>query len=452
MVLDTLGDALKNVFKKLTGSVHISEKLLDEIIKEIQRALLSSDVNVQFVFRLTKTIKERGLNEQPPTGVTPKEHIIKIVYEELVTLFGKEKKGITITKEKNKPFIIMLVGLFGAGKTTTIGKLAKYYAQRGNKVAVVGLDVHRPAAHLQLQQIAEKLSIDSYVDGKQKDPLKLWKANEKTLQSYDVVLVDTAGRDALSKDLVKEISSVSKTIQPQETLLVLSADIGQAAEKQATMFHESCNVTGVIISKLDGTAKGGGSLSACAVTGAPIVFIGVGERPEDIEVFNPEGFVGRLLGLGDLETLLEKARGLVNEEDAEDLKKRMLKGDFNLLDLYEQMSTMKKMGPLNKIAEMIPGMGGMNIPKEMLEGQQDKMDSWKFILDSCTQQELEEPELIGRQRLERIAEGSGQSITDIRGLLKQYKQSKKIMKMMKGENPEKLMKKFSGAGQKIKFK
>jgi len=448
MVLDNLGDALKGVFKKITGSVFISERLIDEIVREIQRALLSADVNVKLVFDLSKQIKKRALDEKHPAGVTPKEYVVKIVYEELVNFFGKEKKGIEI--KKGEQFRIMMVGLFGAGKTTTIGKLAKYYSNRGNKVAVVGLDVHRPAAHLQLKQIADGLKIDSYVDAKEKNPVKLYKKFEKDLKKYDLVIVDTAGRDALSDDLVKEISDVGKIVNPNETLLVISADIGQAASKQAEMFHDACGVTGVVVSKLDGTAKGGGSLSACAVTGAPIKFIGIGERPEDIEVFNPEGFVGRLLGLGDLEALLEKAKGLVDEGKAEEMSRKMLEGDFNLIDLQEQMQAMKKMGPLNKIAEMIPGMGGMKIPKEMLEGQDDKMDSWKFIMDSCTKEELEHPELIGRDRIERIAKGSGRDIADIRILLKQYKQSKKLMKMMKGQDPAKLMKKMGG--QKFKFK
>ncbi len=450
MVLDNLGGALKDVFKKITGSVYISERLIDEIVKEIQRALLGSDVNVQLVFELTNSIKKRALDEKAPTGVTPKEHVVKIVYEELVKFFGTEKKGV-ILDEKKKPFFIMLVGLFGAGKTTTIGKLAKYYSNRGKKVAVVGLDVHRPAAHLQLKQLAEKMKIDSYGDGKQKDPIKLWNSFKKDLNDYDLVLVDTAGRDALSDDLVEEISKVHKMISPDEILLVLSADMGQASQKQAEMFHESCGVTGIVVSKLDGTAKGGGSLSACAVTGAPIKFIGVGERPEDIEEFNPEGFVGRLLGLGDLEALLEKAKGAMDESQAEEMSKKFLKGEFNLIDMYDQMKAMKKMGPLTKVMEMIPGMSGANIPKGVLEGQQDKMDSWKIILDSCTKEELENPEIIGRNRIERIARGSGRDITDIRELLKQYKQSKKMMKMMKGKNPEKMMKKFGKAGMNLKF-
>jgi signal recognition particle subunit SRP54 len=444
MVLDNLGGALKDVFKKLTGSVFVSERLIDEIVREIQRALLSADVNVKLVFELTKRIKERALEEKPKGGITPKENVTRIVYEELVRFFGQEKKGVEVVKKKGVPFKIMMVGLFGTGKTTTIGKLAKYYSNRGNKVAVIGLDVHRPAAHLQLKQIADSLKIDSFVDGDLKDAVKVWKKFEKDLKKYDLVIIDTAGRDALSDDLVKEIKGVSKVVKPDEVLLVISADIGQTAYDQAKMFHESCNVTGVVVSKLDGTAKGGGSLSACAATGAGIKFIGVGERPEDLEVFNPEGFVGRLLGLGDLEALLEKARGAVDEKVAKDLSKKLLKGEFNFIDMYNQLKAMKKMGSLSKIMEMIPGMGGMKIPKDALDVQQDKVDNWKFILDSCTKEELEDPDIITRDRVERLASGSGREVKEVRELLKQYKQSKKVLKMMKGKNPEKMMKKFGG--------
>jgi signal recognition particle subunit SRP54 len=339
----------------------------------------------------------------------------------------------------------MMVGLFGSGKTTSISKLAKYYLNRGFKVASVGLDVHRPAAPEQLRQLSEGLGMDCFILPGEKNALKIYKKFEKEFSKYDLLLVDTAGRDALSEDLVKEIKDLNNYIKPDEKLLVISADIGQSAQKQAMSFHESCGVTGVFVTKLDGTAKGGGALSACSATQAPIKFIGVGEKPEDIEVFNPKGFVGRLLGMGDLEALLEKASQAIDQETAEDLGKRMLKGDFNFLDLYEQMEAMGKMGSLSKLVDLIPGMGGMNIPKDMLKGQEGKLKKWKIIMQSCTKEELEEPELLTRDRIDRIATGSGTSVKGVRELLKQYKQSKKMMKMMKGsEDPTKLMKKMKG--------
>ncbi len=440
MVLEALGDNLKKTLKKIASALFVNERLIDELVKDMQRALLQADVNVKLVFELTKKIKERALNEKPPAGVSQREYIVKIVYEELVRFFGEERKGIEIGKKKS--FVVMLIGLYGSGKTTTSAKLAKYYSTRGFKIATVGLDVHRPAAPTQLKMVSDAVHVDCYITPGEKNPLKIWKQYESKLKGYDMVIVDTAGRDALSKDLIKEIEDVSKTINADEKLLVISADIGQAALQQATQFHKSCGITGVVVTKLDGTARGGGSLSACSATGAPIKFIGSGEKMEDLEVFNPEGFVGRLLGMGDLQSLLEKAEQAISVEDAETISKRMMSGEFNFLDLYEQLQAMKKMGPLTKVIEMIPGFGGMKIPKEMLEVQDEKLKMWKYILDSMTKNELEHPELLERGRIERIAKGSGCQVKDVRELIKQYNQSKKVMKMMKGKNPEKLMKQF----------
>jgi signal recognition particle subunit SRP54 len=444
MVLDKLGSSLKQTLAKVAKSMFVDERIVNELVKDIQRALLQSDVNVKLVFELTKSIKKRALDEKPPGAVTQREYLVTIVYEELVKFLGGEKNEIKVDKTK-KPFKIMMVGLFGSGKTTSISKLAKYYLNRGFKVASVGLDVHRPAAPEQLRQLSEGLGMDCFILPGEKNALKIYKKFEKEFSKYDLLLVDTAGRDALSEDLVKEIKDLNNYIKPDEKLLVISADIGQSAQKQAMSFHESCGVTGVFVTKLDGTAKGGGALSACSATQAPIKFIGVGEKPEDIEVFNPKGFVGRLLGMGDLEALLEKASQAIDQETAEDLGKRMLKGDFNFLDLYEQMEAMGKMGSLSKLVDLIPGMGGMNIPKDMLKGQEGKLKKWKIIMQSCTKEELEEPELLTRDRIDRIATGSGTSVKGVRELLKQYKQSKKMMKMMKGsEDPTKLMKKMKG--------
>jgi len=422
MVLDKLGDSLKNTLSKIAKSMFVDERLISELVKDIQRALLQSDVNVRLVFELTKSIKERALKEKPPSGVTQKEFLVKVVYDELVKFLGGEKNEIKIDK---KPFKIMMVGLFGSGKTTTISKLVKYYANRGVKVCTVGLDVHRPAAPEQLRQLSEKLNVPCFIEKEEKNALKIYKKYEDEINKFDLILVDTAGRDALSEDLITEIKELNDYIKPDEKLLVISADIGQAAQKQAQGFKDSCGVTGVVITKLDGTAKGGGALSACAVTGAPVKFIGVGEKPEDLEIFNPKGFVGRLLGMGDIEALLEKAKDAIDMESAEDLGKKMLKGDFNFLDLYEQMQAMSKMGPLSKIVDMIPGMGGMKIPKDMLEGQEGKLKNWKIIMQSCTKEELENPDVISRHRIDRIATGAGVKIAAVRELLKQYKQSKK---------------------------
>ncbi len=441
MVLDKLGDSLKNTLQKITKSVFVDEKLINELVKDIQRALLQSDTNVKLVFELTSKIKERA-KEKSPTGITQREYLVKIVYEELTNFLGKEAYEIKVEK---KPTKIMMVGLFGSGKTTTTGKLAKYYKKRGFKVAVMATDTWRPAAYDQLKMLAESVGVDFLGIKGEKDPVSIYAAFEDKLPGYDVVIVDTAGRDALSDELIDELTQIHNAVQADEKLLVISADIGQAAQKQAQAFHDTCGVTGVVVTKLEGTAKGGGALSACAVTDAKISFIGIGEKVEDLEVFHPERFVGRLLGMGDIETLLEKAKEVISEESAADMQEKFLKGDFNLVDLYEQMSAMKKMGSFGKIMEMIPGMGQLKMPKDMLNVQEEKLGKWKFAMDSMTQQELEEPDVINAERIDRIASGSGLGVGQIRELLKQYRQSKKMMKMFKGEKDmNKMMKKMKG--------
>jgi len=440
MVLDKLGSSLKNTLAKIAKSVFVDEKLINELVKDIQRALLQADVNVKLVFKLTNSIKERIKKEETPAGLTKREQLINLVYEELVQFLGGERTEIKLTDKK--PFKIMLVGLFGSGKTTTAGKLAKYYQKRGKKVALVGLDVWRPAAKQQLMQLGKKVNAQVFTDLDENDPLKIYEKFSSEYGKYDILIVDTAGRDALNEELIEEITKVNQKVQPDETLLVISADIGQTAQTQAQKFHETCGVTGVVATKMDGTAKAGGALTACAVTDAPIKFIGVGEKLDDLEHFNPKGFVGRLLGMGDLEALLEKASEAMSVEDAADMQEKFLKGEYNLVDLYQQMEAMKKMGSFQKILEMVPGMGQLKLPKDALEVQEGKLKVWKFLMDSCTKFELENPDKITADRVSRIAQGSGTSEKDMRDLLKQYKQSKKMLKMFKGKNPEKMMAKF----------
>ncbi|MBR9693373.1 signal recognition particle protein [Candidatus Woesearchaeota archaeon] len=446
MVLDKLGDALKSSLRKLTGKSFIDEKAVNELVKEIQRSLLQADVNVKLVFEVSNRIKERALSEKAPSGLQKKEFIVNIVYEELVKFLGGDHKPLDL--EGKKPAYVMLVGLFGNGKTTTAGKLGLYYKKRGLKVALVTTDTWRPAAYDQLVQLGKQIEVPVFGIKGEKNPEKIWKKVSPKLKEFDLVIVDTAGRDALSDDLVEELNGINTLVKPHETLLVMAADVGQAAEKQAQMFHDTVKVTGVISTKLDGTAKGGGALTACSVTDAPVRFIGIGEKVEDFEEFKPKGFVGQLLGLGDLEALLDKAKDAIDEDRAEDLGQKFLKGEFNLLDLYEQMQAMKKMGPLNKVMKMIPGMGQMDVPKEMLDVQDGKLTKWRFLMDSMTKEELEEPDSVSGGRLERIATGSGQSISELRQLLKQYKQSKKMVKMFKGAQSEKGMEKMMQKLQK----
>ena len=443
MVLEKLGSSLKTTLQKIAKSIFVDEKLINELVKDIQRALLQADVNVKLVFNLTNSIKERIKKEETPGALTKREHLINIVYEELVKFLGNEKAELKILDKK--PNKIMMVGLFGSGKTTTCGKLAKYFTKRGKRVALLGLDIHRPAAMDQIEQVGKGANVSVFINRKEKNPVKIYNEFKPQLEKYDIVLIDTAGRDALSEDLIEELNQLNKEINPDENLLIISADIGQAAQNQAEKFHETCGITGVIVTKMDGTAKGGGSLTACAVTKAPIKFLGVGEKIDDLEAFNPKGFVGRLLGMGDLEALLEKAKEAITEEDAQDMKKKFLKGEFNLVDLYSQMEAMNKMGPLSKVMEMIPGMGQLKLPKDALKVQEGKLKKWKYAMNSMTKKELEEPDTIDSNRIDRISKGSGVSVSEVRELIKQYRQSRKLVKMMKGsDSPEKLMKKFKG--------
>ncbi len=427
-MLEGLGNALKGTMEKIAKAVFVDDSLLNELVRDIQRSLLQGDVNVKLVFELSERIKERFKKEETPAGLTKKEHLIHILYEELVSLVGGENEPIKIGK---KPFFIMLVGLFGSGKTTTAGKLASWYSKRGFKVALLGLDVYRAAAMDQLEQIASKSLCPVFTDKKEKDSLRIWKEFSRELEKFDVVIIDTAGRDALSKELIDELRRLNKEIKPDERLLVISADIGQAAMEQAKSFREAADITGVIITKMEGTAKGGGALSACSATGAKIKFIGVGEKIDDLEEFKAKNFISRLLGMGDIEALVEKAKDAMSEEKAEDLSKKFLKGDFTLVDLYEQMEALRKMGPLTKVMEMIPGMGSLKMPKELLKVQEDKLKNWRFIMDSFTKEELENPDIMSSGRIERAAHGSGRSTAEVKELLKHYRQSKKIMKSLK---------------------
>jgi signal recognition particle subunit SRP54 len=441
MVLEKLGSSLKDTLSKIAKSVFVDDKLINELVKDIQRALLQSDTNVQLVFDLSQKIKDRAKEKTLP-GLTKKEQLVNIVYEELTNFLGKKTVELKI---KKKPTQIMLVGLFGSGKTTTAGKLAKFYKKRGYKVALIQTDTWRPAAYDQLEQLSMQVGVNFYGIKGEKNPLKIYKKFSSELKKHDVVLVDTAGRDALSKELIAELNELNKLVKPEERLLVISSDLGQAAQNQAEAFHDACEINGVIVTKLEGTAKGGGALSACSVTKAPIKFLGVGEKVDDLELYHPQRFVSRLIGMGDLETLLEKAKEVISEEEAKDLGEKFLKGDFNLIDLYQQMVSLKKMGSLKKLIEMIPGFSQLQLPKEMLDVQEGKLEQWKIAMDSMTKKELEEPDTISADRIDRISHGSGIKVSVIRELLKQYRQSKKMMKMVKGEKDiNKMMKKMKG--------
>src|SRR4030042_220790 len=329
MGLDSLGQSLRNAIKKIANASHVDQKWIKEVVKDIQRALLQADVNVKLVLQMTKELEERALTEKPPAGMSSREHVIKIVYEELVKLIGKPKEIPA------KPQRILMVGLYGQGKTTTAGKLGRELHKRGMKVGLVAADVHRPAAYDQLNTIGKKLNIPVFGDPKEKNAVKIAKKAMREFEGYDVIIIDTSGRHSLEEDLIQEIKDVAKAVDAENKILVLDAQTGQQAGPQAKAFHDAVGLTGVVITKLDGTAKGGGALSAVAETGAPICYIGVGEHLEDIERFDPDRFISRLLGMGDIKSLLEAASEVMDEEKAEEITKKMMSGKFTLKEMYE---------------------------------------------------------------------------------------------------------------------
>ena len=426
MVLDKLGNSLKNTLSKIKNSITVDRNLVEEILKEIQKALLSSDVNVRLVLEVTKQIRKRAIEEKN-NSLNKKEQLITIIYEELAKFLG-DNKEFELKTEQNR---ILLVGLYGQGKTTTSGKLGNYFKTRSKKVALISTDTWRPAAYEQLKQLGKQINIDVFGDPTQKTPEAIYTKFKSELEKYDIIIIDSAGRDFLNKELIQEISNLNKIIQPTDTFLTLGADVGQTAQKQAQMFKQELNISGVIITKMDGTGKGGGALSACSIVEAPVRFIGTGEKIDDFEKFNSKKFVSQLLGMGDIETLLEKAKLAIDEDKAKEMGTRMMSGEFDLNDLYEQMKAMKKMGSMSKIMGMIPGLGGMKIDKNMIGATEEKIKKWKFILDSMTNFEKQNPNEIDISRIKRIAKGSGTEITEIRGLLKQFKQTKKMMNIMK---------------------
>ena len=434
MALEKLGDKLRESLQRLFKATHIDAKLIDQIVSDIKKSLIAADVNIELINKFTETIKRRALAEKSSKLLTAREHTVNIIYDELVKFLGAEAGKLEIEK---KPTKIALQGLFGSGKTTTASKLAKYYKKKGLKVALIQTDTWRPAAFEQLQQLAEKINVPFYGIKGEKDPIKIIKKFEADFDNFNVVILDTAGRDALNNELIKEIKAIKEAFRPDESLLVLSGDIGQTAFKQANTFKDAVGISGLILTKLDGTAKGGGALSACFATGAKVIFIGTGEHIEDFEEYKPKNFVSRLLGMGDLETLLKKAEDIMDKETAEELGKKFLKAEFTLTDVYKQMESVKKLGPLSQVVGMIPGMANA-IPKELLEIQEDKMKNWKYIIDSCTPKERDNPDIIKTSRISRIAKGSGKSEQDVRDLIKQYNQMKKVMKQM--GNPKQLKK------------
>jgi signal recognition particle subunit SRP54 len=422
MVLDKLSESLTGVIKKITNSSFIDEKFVKEVVRDLQRALLTSDVNVKLVMELSKRVEERSIEQKAIAGLTKKEHIIKVVYEELITLLG-EKQEYKIPASTR----VMLIGIQGSGKTTTSVKLAKFFSKKGLRPYLIAADTYRPAAYEQLVQLAEKEGVKVYGEPDAKDAVEIAKAGLKEASQADAVILDTAGRHKSEDELFSEMKKLSEAFKPDEKILVIDSNLGQSAGKQAAAFHEAIGLTGVILTKLDGSAKGGGALSAVSETGVRIKFVGLGEGVKDFEIFDPERFISRILGLGDLRGLMERASGEIDEEKVKD----MLKGDFTFDDLKMQIKSIRNMGPLGNILKMIPGFSMMSMPKETTQMTEDKMDRFLFIIDSMNQKERAEPKVLNASRIIRISRGSGTTKEEVKELMNYHRMMKKTLKGFK---------------------
>jgi signal recognition particle subunit SRP54 len=427
MSIERLGSSLYDALKKVFKASVVDEATVKELARDIQRALLQADVNVKLVFDISKRIEERALKEKVPPGISRREHVIKVVYEELTRFLGE--KPVPIKVEPGKRKIIMLVGIQGSGKTTVAAKLSRYFQKRGLKPAVICADTFRPGAYAQLQQLANRINVPLYGDPKSRDPIKIVNEGLKQFGEKDVVIVDTSGRHKEEQELIKEMKTLEKNIKPDEVMLVVDGTIGQQALIQAKAFNEATPIGSILVTKLDGSARGGGALSAVAATGAPIKFIGTGEKIEDIEAFVPSRFVGRLLGMGDLETLLDKVREaevIVPEKKA----KAILSGKFTLTDMYEQFEAVKGMGTFKKLMKMIPGMS-YNIPDDMLNTAEDRLEKWRVMIQSMTPEEKDNPKIFNASRMKRVARGSGRGEKEVKELLKQYVMMRRMLKTMR---------------------
>ena len=432
MVMENLGSSLRDTLKKLARANRIDEKTLNEVVKDIQRALLSADVNVALVQQLSKRIKERALKEELSGKLNPRQHVINIVYQELVALLGEP---ITVPLTRHT---VILVGLQGSGKTTTTVKLARFFQKKGLKAAVICADTFRPGAYDQLSQLCERIDVAFYGESENTNAVEITAHGIAELKRHDVILVDTAGRHALESDLVLEMKAINDIANADQRFLVLDSGIGQQASEQARAFNAAIGLTGVIVTKLDGTAKGGGALSAVAEVGTGIAFIGTGETIDDFEKFEPDRFISRLLGMGDIKTLVEmiEEEPPIETEEAE----AMLKGDFTLKDMYKQMKAISKMGPLTKIVQMLPlGSLGVDIPDTALQSTKETLERFKVVMDSMTDEELEHPRIIRSSRIKRIARGSGVPSDNVRELLKYHKV---MQRTLKGVRSQKDMQKF----------
>ncbi len=430
-MFESLGDRLQNALHKIKGYGKITEDNISDMMREIRLALLEADVNYQVVKEFTNTVKEKALGEEVQKSIKPGELFVKIVKDELTELLGGESAPLNM---KGNPAILMLVGLQGSGKTTTIGKLANFLRKKhAKKPLLVAGDVYRPAAIDQLKQLGKQLNIEVYDEGKN-DPVEISKhAIEYAKENgYDYVLIDTAGRLHIDDELMEEVKNISLEVKPQEILLVIDSMMGQDAINVINGFNDGLNLTGVILTKLDGDTRGGVALSVRHLTNVPIKFIGISEKLDGLDSFDPERMAGRILGMGDIVALVEKAQDAISEEEAMDAAKKMQSGKYDLEDFLKQMKQIKKLGPLENIIKMLPGAKKMGLNNVNIDPKQ--MAHVEAIILSMTPKERRHPEIIKASRKTRIAKGCGLSVSEVNKLLTQFEEMKKMMKQMANGN------------------
>ncbi len=430
-MFESLGDRLQNALHKIKGYGKITEDNISEMMREIRLALLEADVNYQVVKEFTSKVKEKALGEEVASSINPGDLFVKIVKDELTELLGGESEPLNL---KGNPAILMLVGLQGSGKTTTIAKLANFLRKKHNKKPLlVACDVYRPAAIDQLVQLGKQLNMEVYEEGK-KDPVEIARnaINYAKENKFDYVLVDTAGRLHIDEELMQELENINKEINPQEILLVIDSMMGQDAINVITGFNDQLKLTGVILNKLDGDTRGGVALSVRHLTNVPIKFIGVSEKLDGLDSFDPERMAGRILGMGDIVALVEKAQDAISEKEAMDTAKKMQSGKYDLEDFLKQMKQIKKLGPLENLLKMLPGAKKMGLNNVNIDPKQ--IAHVEAIVLSMTPKERRNPDIIKASRKTRIARGSGSSVQEVNKLLTQFEEMKKMMKQMSNGN------------------